>query len=213
MSDTKSALEIAKLTQEIRELQLKVEDRESSAFFSSLRRREWDRESHYHSIRGCINGDTLTSVAMRVREWRQQTPLQRFTIEIASPGGDVFAGLGIYDCIVDAVSGGLNIDTVVRGCAASMGSLLLQAGEVRSMSRSSWIMLHEVGFVSHQLMQVAEMRDQSALLDTLQSFMVKVYAERSKLTVDEISSRCERKDWWVGATEALEVGFIDRIEE
>ena len=126
-----------------------------------------------------------------------------------SPGGDVFSGFSLFDYILKLRGDGIQVTTSCYGLAASMAGLLLQAGDVRVMSPHSWMMIHEVG--SGVIGKLSAVRDEQELLERIERDGLAVLAERSHLTVDEIQERSRRKDWWLTAEEALELGFIDEI--
>lgn len=70
------------------------------------------------------------------------------TVIINSPGGEVYAGLLLFDTIRSLNSQGIPVDVEVRGLAASMGAILLQAGRKRLCTKYTRFLIHEVSSVS-----------------------------------------------------------------
>lgn len=214
LADQKVALEIEKVRLDLVETRLHIQHREGEVFYSERQMDASRREDTHLPFRSYVDTISLERLNTKFRQWHDSArrhPLGPVTIEITSPGGDIFSGFGHYDLIRDGVEAGLDVTTEVQGYAASMASVIAQAGKRRTITANSWLMIHEAATVRQQLTQLAEMRDQFTLLDQLQSRIVNIYAARSRLTAGEISERCYKKDWWLTAEEALEYGFVDEI--
>jgi ATP-dependent protease ClpP protease subunit len=214
MPTVKDKLELKKLELENIKLLAETEQINKSLFIMGNTIAYQKRIDQVYLFRGGIDWDDIAPLAEKISKWRevyQAGDLRRFVITITSPGGSLFDGFGLYDLVRDAVNDGLDIETRVIGWAASMGSLFAQAGSVRSMTPNSYIMLHEAGQIRNELMKLADMRDQIDLLDTLQDRLWSIYADRSHLSVQELIDKCYKKDWWLSAHEALDIGLIDEI--
>ena len=74
--------------------------------------------------------------------------LETVEIEINSPGGSVLEGTRIYNALRKMSARGVEVTTVVNGLAASMGSVILMAGDKRRMTKGSRIMIHEASMYS-----------------------------------------------------------------
>lgn len=214
---SKEVLECEKLELENRKLALEIEGAEKGMTILDSQVALNARDDVYYHFRGGVDYDTLTSLTYRIRKWTELwTTGQRdgpFTMSITSYGGDIFSGFGHYDLIKDATSTGIPIITEVRGYAASMGSVIAQAGSIRTITANGWIMLHEAAAVRSNLMKLADMQDQVELINTLQDRLYRIYADRCNLSQDEIEARCFKKDWWLPAEEALDLGFVDYISK
>lgn len=129
---------------------------------------------------------------------------------INSPGGSVYAGLGIYD-IMQYVS--CPVHTYCIGFAASMGSLLLAAGEKgsRFCLPHSRIMVHQPigGFRG----QCADVQIQAEEIRTLKDQVNAIYVRHCPgLTRERIEEATDR-DNFMGPDEAREMGLVDRTVE
>jgi ATP-dependent Clp protease protease subunit len=125
---------------------------------------------------------------------------------INSPGGSVYDGLAIHDCIRSMKR---KVDTVCTGIAMSMGAFLLMSGTgTRKSLPNSRIMLHSVssgtyGTVHDQRIDLKE-------TDYLQEKLMKIQAEYSNISYDDIVIMTER-DKYLSPQECKKLGIIDKI--
>lgn len=126
------------------------------------------------------------------------------TLIINSPGGSVYAGLGIYDTMSYISS---SVHTKCVGLAASMAAVILSAGEKggRSAIPSSQIMIHrpKKAIDNNNVDCVDE-------LEKLENEIFSIIAENTMKSYDIIQLDCS-SDFWLSAEEAKEYGLIDEI--
>lgn len=126
---------------------------------------------------------------------------------IDSPGGSVMAGLSIYDTMqfIDC-----DVRTIGFGLAASMGSLLLTAGEKgkRHCLPNSTVMIHQVssGFRG----QGTDIEIQAAETMRLKKLLTELMAKHTGKPYDEVLNDKER-DNYMNSQQALEYGIIDSV--
>ncbi|MBT2162453.1 ATP-dependent Clp endopeptidase proteolytic subunit ClpP [Zobellia laminariae] len=128
-------------------------------------------------------------------------------IYINSPGGSVYAGLGIYDTM-QFISP--DVATICTGMAASMGAVLLCAGEKgkRSGLTHSRVMIHQpMGGAQGQASDI-EITAREIL--KLKSELYEIIAKHSGQTMDKVTDDSDR-DYWMKAEEAQTYGMIDEI--
>ncbi|MBQ4818640.1 ATP-dependent Clp endopeptidase proteolytic subunit ClpP [Aquimarina sp. MMG016] len=128
-------------------------------------------------------------------------------IYINSPGGSVYAGLGIYDTMQFIKP---DVATICTGMAASMGAVLLCAGEKgkRSGLPHSRVMIHQpLGGAQGQASDI-EITAREIL--TLKEELYNIIAKHSGQTYDKVYEDSDR-DYWMKADKALEYGMIDEI--
>ena len=128
-------------------------------------------------------------------------------IYINSPGGSVYAGLGIYDTMQFIKP---DVATICTGMAASMGAVLLCAGEKgkRSGLPHSRVMIHQpLGGAQGQASDI-EITAREIL--TLKEELYKIIAKHSGQTYEKVYEDSDR-DYWMKADKALEYGMIDEI--
>ena len=128
-------------------------------------------------------------------------------IYINSPGGSVYAGLGIYDTMQFIKP---DVATICTGMAASMGAVLLCAGAKgkRSGLTHSRVMIHQpMGGAQGQASDI-EITAKEIL--TLKKELYTIIAKHSGQTYEKVHEDSDR-DYWMKADKALEYGMIDEI--
>lgn len=128
-------------------------------------------------------------------------------IYLNTPGGSVYAGLGIYDTMQFI---GSRVATICTGMAASMGAVLLVAGEkgMRAALPHSRVMIHQpLGGIQGQASDI-EITAREIL--KLKDELYQIISDHSGQTIDKIRQDADR-DYWMTANEALEYGMIDKV--
>ena len=128
-------------------------------------------------------------------------------IYINSPGGSVYAGLGIYDTMQFIKP---DVATICTGIAASMAAVLLCAGEKgkRSALKHSRVMIHQP--MSGTQGQVSDM--EIAVRETLKikKELYDIISDHSGKTYNQVEKDSDR-DYWMTSNEALDYGMIDEV--
>lgn len=126
---------------------------------------------------------------------------------INSPGGSVYAGLGVYDTM-QYVSP--DVATICIGMAASMGSLLLCAGTKgkRAALKHSRVMLHQPsGAIGGQATDIEiTVRE----VKKLKRELYEIYSNHSDQPVSRVEDDLNR-DYWMTASEAKDYGLVDEV--
>ena len=128
-------------------------------------------------------------------------------IYLNTPGGSVYAGLGIYDTMQFI---GSRVGTICTGMAASMGAVLLVAGEkgMRAALPHSRVMIHQpLGGIQGQASDI-EITAREIL--KLKDELYQIISDHSGQTMEKIRQDADR-DYWMKAQEALEYGMIDKV--
>lgn len=128
-------------------------------------------------------------------------------IYINSPGGSIYAGLGIYDTMQYI---GPSIATICTGIAASMAAVLLCAGEPkkRSALTHSRIMIHQpMGGTSGQ---ASDIEIEAREIAKMKKELYEIIANHSNQPFDKVWSDSDR-DYWMTSQEAKDYGMIDEI--
>lgn len=124
-----------------------------------------------------------------------------------TPGGSVYAGLGIYDTMQFVQA---KVSTICTGLAASMGAVLLVAGEkgMRAALPHSRVMIHQpLGGIQGQASDI-EITAKEIL--KLKDELYQIISDHSGKSMDQIRKDADR-DHWMTAQEALDYGMIDRV--
>ena len=129
------------------------------------------------------------------------------SIYLNTPGGSVYAGLGIYDTMQFVKS---RVATICTGMAASMGAVLLVAGEkgMRAALPHSRVMIHQpMGGIQGQASDI-EITAKEIL--KLKDELYQIISDHSGQAMDKIRQDADR-DYWMTAAEELEYGMIDKV--
>lgn len=158
-----------------------------------------------------VNDTVANLLVAQMLFLEQNNPEAPIHFYINSPGGSVYAGLGIYD-IMQYIS--CPVHTYCLGMAASMGSLLLTAGEPghRSALPHSRIMIHQP--LGGARGQASDIQIQAEEIQTLKEQLNDIYIKHSAvdMTKEKILSATDR-DNYLSPGEAIELGLIDNIIE
>lgn len=196
---------------ELRKLQLETE--RAAAELEAFRRREAEAAAEAarrtYTFYGRVDDETVKHCMATLAAWSAHAPGGALTVVFNSPGGVVYDGLALYDFLRHLRSDGHHLTTVGIGRVASMGSVLLQAGDVRVIGANAFLMLHEVSNGTSG--KVSELEESVDLSKRLQRRLLDILAERSTMSTASIARRWARRDWWLDAHEAVELGFADQI--
>lgn len=131
-------------------------------------------------------------------------------VDINSPGGDVMAGLGMYNMLRNWAAGGKTVTTRIVGVAASIASIVALAGDKRQMPKNAFAMTHAVSGSAWGTAE--ELRDTADVIDKIQGSLQGIYIDR--MGVDEAKAReLMSKDTWLTADECLAMGFATEITD
>lgn len=129
-------------------------------------------------------------------------------VEINSPGGDVLAGIGMYNMLRNWANSGKTVTTRVTGIAASIASVVALAGDKREMPKNSFGMMHQVSSMAFGTSD--DLRDAADVTDKLNTALRNIYVDR--MGVDEsVAMEIMSKDTWLTADECLEIGFATAL--
>jgi ATP-dependent Clp protease protease subunit len=160
-------------------------------------------------VTGAIDDNVAASVSMQLLFLEAENPKKEISIYINSPGGVVTAGMAIYDTMqfIRPV-----ISTTVIGQAASMGSLLLAAGDkgMRFALPNARIMVHQPsgGFQG----QVTDILIHAKEVESLKRRLNEIYVKHTGRDIKTIEDALER-DNFMTAEMAKDFGIVDKVME
>jgi ATP-dependent Clp protease protease subunit len=134
-------------------------------------------------------------------------PGKDISIYLNTPGGSVYAGLGIYDTMQFISS---DVATICTGMAASMGAVLLVAGTAgkRSALKHSRIMIHQP--MGGAQGQASDIEITAREIQKLKKELYTIIADHSNNPFERIEKDSDR-DYWMTSPEALDYGMIDKV--
>ncbi|MDA2936825.1 Clp protease ClpP [Acidobacteria bacterium AH-259-A15] len=128
-------------------------------------------------------------------------------VRINSPGGDAFDGFAIYNALRRHPAA---IETHIDGLAASSAATVALAGDRIKMAENAFLMIHRSwGIV---LGDADEMMEMARQLEKLDTSIARIYANRTKKTLQEVLELMKVETWF-DSDEALAEGFVDEITE
>jgi ATP-dependent Clp protease protease subunit len=158
-------------------------------------------------VTGVVEDNMAALIVAQLLFLESENPKKEISMYINSPGGVVTAGLGIYDTmqfIRPAVA------TLCVGQAASMGSLLLAAGEAgqRAALPNSTVMVHQPsgGFQG----QATDIAIHARWTENLKRRLNEIYEKHTGRSYDEIEKALDR-DNFLTAEEAKSFGIVDNV--
>lgn len=160
-------------------------------------------------LNGEVNDESANLVIAQLLFLESENPEKDISLYINSPGGSVYAGLGIYDTMQFIKP---DVQTICVGMAASMGAFLLAAGAKgkRSSLPHSRIMIHQPSGGSRGM--ASDIQIQAREIQDLKGILNEILAERTGQSIETITHDTDR-DNYMSPAEALKYGLIDKIYE
>ncbi len=154
-----------------------------------------------------INDYTANVLQAQLLYLDANDPGKDINVYINSPGGSVYAGLGIYDTMQFISS---KVATICTGMAASMAAVLLVSGEkgMRSALPHSRVMIHQP--LGGAQGQASDIEITAREIQKLKKELYTIIAEHSQTDYDKVWADSDR-DYWMTAEEAKEYGMIDQV--
>ena len=157
---------------------------------------------------GPVDDDSAKEIVSKLLYLEAEKPGEKITFFINSPGGVVTSGFSILDTM-NLISS--PVSTVCMGLAASMGSLLLSAGEKgqRFIYPLGEVMIHQpsIGYLQGRASDIEIHAKQILKTKTLSA---DILAKNCNQPLQQILKDFER-DYWMNAKESVEYGIVDGI--
>ena len=160
---------------------------------------------------GVVDDKSAKDVVSKFLLLDEDKPGEEIKFYINSPGGMVTSGMVIYDTMKMISS---PVSTICMGLAASMGSILLSAGEKgkRSIFPHGEVMIHQPSLGGYFQGTSADLEIQAIQTQKTKEMGARILAENCGKTFEQIMADFDR-DYWMDAKEAVEYGIIDTILE
>lgn len=154
-----------------------------------------------------INDYTANTLQAQLLYLDSVDPGKDISIYLNSPGGSVYAGLGIYDTMQFITS---DVATICTGMAASMAAVLLVAGAEgkRSALTHSRVMIHQP--LGGAQGQASDIEITAREIQKLKKELYTIISDHSKTPFEKVWADSDR-DYWMTAAEAKEYGMIDQV--
>ncbi len=154
-----------------------------------------------------IDADVANIINAQLLFLASVDPKADISLYINTPGGEVYSGLGIYDTMQLIQP---EVATICTGMAASMGSVLLCAGQKgkRSALPHSRVMIHQP--LGGARGQASDILIEAKEIETLRSELFGIIAGHSGQPYEKVAADGDR-NFWMTAPQALDYGMVDRI--
>ncbi|ANN78916.1 head maturation protease, ClpP-related [Bordetella flabilis] len=147
-------------------------------------------------------GVTSKRIAAALRTIGADKPV---TVNVNSPGGDMFEGVAIYN-MLRAHKGEVTVR--ILGMAASAASIIAMAGDIIEIGRPSFFMIHNAWIVA--IGNRNDLRDAAEWLEPFDRAMADVYVARTGQDIGTIQAMMD-KETWIGGNDAVDRGFADSL--
>lgn len=128
------------------------------------------------------------------------------TVNLSSPGGEIFEGIAIYNALRTHPA---TITVQVSALAASIASVIAQAGDRIIMQSGAQMMIHEGSGLC--MGNAKDMQEMAELLDRQSDNIAQIYADRAGGTPERWRERMQAETWY-SAQEAVDAGLADEVE-
>lgn len=154
-----------------------------------------------------VNDYTANVIQAQLLYLDSADPGKDISIYLNSPGGSVYAGLGIYDTMQYVSS---DVATICTGMAASMAAVLLVSGAKgkRFALQHSRVMIHQP--MGGAQGQASDIEITAREIQKLKKELYTIIADHSGMPFDKVERDSDR-DYWMTAAEAKEYGMIDDV--
>lgn len=134
-------------------------------------------------------------------------PVPELHVRLNSSGGDVFAGIAIYNAIkgLDA-----HVTVTVEGLAASAASVIMCAGDTIRVHAGSMVMVHNVSACIFGYFTIADLQGAINDISAPERSLRSIYAARTGGSEEEMQALMDATTWYVGQ-EAVDAGFADVV--
>lgn len=158
---------------------------------------------------GIVDDKSAKDVVTKLLLLDADAPGKEIKFYISSPGGSVTSGMVIYDMMKAIKS---PVSTICMGLAASMGSILLSAGEKgrRFIFPHGEVMIHQPSLGGHIQGVSADMEIHAEQILRTKEMGARILAENTGQTIERIRKDFER-DYWMDAQKSIEYGIVDQI--
>jgi ATP-dependent protease ClpP protease subunit len=131
------------------------------------------------------------------------------TLNLSSVGGSVFAGLALISTIYEIQRAGRKVNVHVQGVAMSMGSVIAQVADFRTIEPSAFFMLHEVSYAMRG--STADHEEEREFSSKLQDALYQHYSARTGRPLSYYQQQLKKRNWYLTAMQALEEKLVDAI--
>jgi len=158
-----------------------------------------------------MTGEKSPNSVEGLKEKLRSISSSKIIVNINSPGGDLNDGLVIKDMLQ---SKNVEVITNLQGFSASAATVISQAGTLRRMPQTSFMLIHRAMFGMVGYYNQNTFRRMIANAETIDEQLIRMYERSSNLSAEKIAQIMDEGEGygrWMSADEALEHGLIDEV--
>ena len=161
---------------------------------------------YYH---GEIKEPQATEFCIKLRELSDayHDTKQTIVFHLTTQGGDIFAGLCMYEALRQCT---VPVHVIAESCVCSAGSIIMLGAAKRFMHSTSVILVHSLASWMGGLQKPKEIREELQNSETLLQIMTEVYKRHTKLNKTELQ-RLYNTDLYMRHEECIRLGFVDGV--
>lgn len=151
--------------------------------------------------------NVMTASGAKFNPSKIDIEMPHIQVLLSTYGGSVYDGLALYDAIKASKT---KVDVIISGKSMSMGTIIMLGSETRKAYRNTTFMIHEM--TSGYLGKLADLENDLGESKRLQKILWDIITSETKITQKQLDDIYEKKkDWYLSAEEALELGLITEI--
>ena len=151
--------------------------------------------------------NVMTASSAKFSPSKIDIEMPHIQVLLSTYGGSVYDGLALYDAIKASKT---KVDVIIGGKSMSMGTIIMLGSETRKAYRNTTFMIHEM--TSGYLGKLADLENDLGESKRLQKILWDIITSETKITQKQLDDIYEKKkDWYLSAEEALELGLITEI--
>lgn len=132
---------------------------------------------------------------------------QNIIFHLTTQGGDIFAGLSMYEALRHST---IPVHVIAESCVCSAGTIIMLGASKRFMYTTSVILVHSLSSWMGGLQKPKEIREELQNSETLLDIMSEVYKENTKLNKTNLKKLYDT-DLYMRHEECVRLGFIDKV--
>lgn len=167
-----------------------------------------DEEDRSISVYDVIGYDYWTGdgvTARRIAAALRSLGAGPVTVNVNSPGGDMFEGLAIYNLLREHKG---DVTVKVLGMAASAASIIAMAGDTVQIARSAFFMVHNSWVIAAGNRN--DLRETADWLEPFDAAMADIYSARTGADIKAVGKLMDA-EYWIGGSAAIEQRFADEL--
>lgn len=160
-------------------------------------------------VAGQVNTELALNIIAQLKHLEFANPDEPIRMIINSPGGSVIDGMAMFDIMRQIKC---KVITIGNGMQASMGSILLAAGDERYMTPNADLMIHQIMTGANGGTQHTDFEIRAAHTARLHEVLKSVYVEFTGLN-HKFWDIVGERDTWLTAEQAMKIGYINGITD